>query len=58
MTSSTSDAGYAHPELLADTGWLQERLEDPGLRIIDCDPMEVYRRAHIRGAVEYPSITY
>ena len=54
MTSSTSDQGYAHPELLADTGWLQERLEEPGLRIIDCDPMEVYRRAHIRGAVGIP----
>jgi thiosulfate/3-mercaptopyruvate sulfurtransferase len=52
MTSAPSQReGYARPELLADTAWLQQCLEDPKLRIIDCDPYDTYRRAHIKGAV-------
>lgn len=42
---------YAHPELLAETGWLAARLNDPGVRIIDAEPAEAYHRAHIPGAV-------
>ncbi|MBI4200147.1 MAG: sulfurtransferase [Chloroflexi bacterium] len=42
---------YAHPELLAETDWLAERLDDPGIRIVDCDPVDAYLRAHIPGAV-------
>ena len=37
--------------LLAETAWLQEHLDDPGLRIIDCEPLDAYQRAHIPGAV-------
>ena len=51
MTASGEGQGYAHPELLADTAWLQEHLDDPKVRVIDCDPIEMYRRAHIRNAV-------
>ncbi len=43
--------GYARPELLAETDWLERHLDDPGLRIVDCDPFDAYRRAHIKGAV-------
>jgi len=43
--------GYARPELLADPGWLAEHLEDPAVRVVDCDPPEAYQRAHIPGAV-------
>ncbi|MGH7821666.1 MAG: sulfurtransferase [Candidatus Binatia bacterium] len=43
--------GFARPELLADTAWLAGRLDDPGLRIVDCDEPDGYRRAHIPGAV-------
>jgi thiosulfate/3-mercaptopyruvate sulfurtransferase len=39
------------PELLVDTAWLEANLNDPNLRIVDCDPRDAYRRAHIPGAV-------
>jgi thiosulfate/3-mercaptopyruvate sulfurtransferase len=28
-------AGYAHPEALAESGWLAEHLGDPGVRVLD-----------------------
>ena len=43
--------GYAHPELLVETAWLVEHLNDPGIRIVDCDAPDAYNRAHISGAV-------
>ena len=42
---------YAHPELLAETEWLEAHLDDPNIRIMDCDHYDEYRRAHIRNAV-------
>ncbi len=44
-------AEYAHPELLAETDWLAERLDDPSLRIVDCDESPAYQRMHIQGAI-------
>jgi thiosulfate/3-mercaptopyruvate sulfurtransferase len=46
--------GYAQPELLVETDWLAERLDDPHLRLVDCDPLEVFRRAHIKNALGIP----
>jgi thiosulfate/3-mercaptopyruvate sulfurtransferase len=43
--------GYAHPELLVETDWLATQLDDPHIRIVDCDPLDVYRRAHIKNAI-------
>ncbi|MBI1886053.1 MAG: sulfurtransferase [Chloroflexi bacterium] len=43
-------SGYARPELLAETDWLAERLDDPSLRIVDCDEWPAHQRAHIPGA--------
>ena len=43
--------GYPCPELLTNTEWLQEHVYDPTIRIIDCDPYESYRRAHIPNSV-------
>jgi thiosulfate/3-mercaptopyruvate sulfurtransferase len=37
--------------MLAETDWLAEHRNDPGLRIVDCDQYAVYRRAHIDGAI-------
>lgn len=51
----TSERGYAHPELLAETSWLGEHLHDPDLRIVDAGPPDAYRRAHIPGAVGIPA---
>jgi len=46
-----TDGGYAHPEMLVDTDWLAQHLDDPTVRIVDCDILDAYRRAHIPGAV-------
>lgn len=45
---------YARPELLAETGWLAERLDDPSVRVIDCGFADAYGRAHIPGALGLP----
>ncbi len=47
-------SGYARPDLLVETDWLVERLDDPQLRIVDCDPIDSYRRAHIPNAIGIP----
>lgn len=44
-------SGFARPELLATSEWLAERLNDPPLRIVDCDDFAAYQRLHIPGAV-------
>jgi thiosulfate/3-mercaptopyruvate sulfurtransferase len=46
-----TNTGYARPEMLVDTDWLAQHLDDPNLRIVDCDPFAEYRRAHIKNAV-------
>lgn len=51
MTAVTTD--YAYPEILAESEWLAAHLQDPAIRIVDTEPREVYRRAHISGAVGY-----
>ncbi|MGH8071853.1 MAG: sulfurtransferase [Candidatus Entotheonellia bacterium] len=43
--------GYARPELLAETAWLAQHLNDPGVRIVDMRTEEAYRKGHIPGAV-------
>ena len=42
---------YPRPELLADTGWLAERLADRNVRVVDLSPLADYERGHIPGAV-------
>jgi len=44
-------ADYARPEMLASTEWLAEHLDDPSVRIVDCDEFPAYQRLHIPGAV-------
>jgi thiosulfate/3-mercaptopyruvate sulfurtransferase len=44
-------AGYTRPELLVETDWLADHLNDPEIRIVDCDPFDAYRRAHIPNAI-------
>ncbi len=43
--------GYAKPELLVDTAWVQEHLEDETVRFIDVSNAENYAAGHIPGAV-------
>src|SRR5688572_21619474 len=35
MLGAQSAGGYARPELLVDTAWLAQHLNDPGIRIVD-----------------------
>jgi thiosulfate/3-mercaptopyruvate sulfurtransferase len=49
-------ADYARDDLV-EGSWLQEHLNDANLRIVDCDVVAAYRRAHIPGSV-YPSDTF
>ncbi len=55
MTKVKTDAqtrGYARPEMLAETDWLLDRLDDPHVRIIDCrDESGDYDVSHLPGAV-------
>ena len=51
MPSPITQRGYAHPELLAETGWLADRLKDPSVRIVDARSREDYEAGHIPGAV-------
>ena len=46
-----TDGNWAHPELLCDTDWLAQRLDDPGVVVVDCDLLPAYLRLHIPGAV-------
>lgn len=43
---------YAHPEVIIDTQWLTDHLNDPNLRIVEVDRSgDPYKDAHIPGAV-------
>ena len=48
-----AERGYARPEVLVSTQWVEEHLEDPNIRIIESneDPL-VYPSGHVPGAVE------
>ena len=42
---------YARPEILAETDWLAAHLDDPSIRIVDCDEFPAYQRLHIKNAI-------
>ncbi len=43
---------YAHPEVLVDSQWLADRLDDSSLRVIEVDMNPgLYEGRHIRGAI-------
>ena len=45
-------AGYAKPDALVETDWLEEHVKDPGIRVIEVDEdTEAYEKGHIDGAV-------
>ena len=46
-------AEYAHPEKLVTTAWLAERLDDPGLVVVESDEdILLYDVGHVPGAVK------
>lgn len=47
-------AAYAHPEVIAETNWLAERLSDPSIRVIEVDvDTAAYELGHIPGALAW-----
>jgi thiosulfate/3-mercaptopyruvate sulfurtransferase len=46
-------SGYAHPEVLVETEWVAEHLNDPNVRLIEADEdVLLYEVGHIPGAVK------
>jgi thiosulfate/3-mercaptopyruvate sulfurtransferase len=54
-TSGMSGASsYAHPEVLVETSWAAEHLNDPNIRLIEVDEdVLLYEIGHIPGAVTF-----
>jgi len=45
---------YAHPDVLVETGWLSEHLEDPAIRVAEIsEDVTLYDQGHILGAVHF-----
>ena len=46
-------AEYAHPEVLVDTAWVAEHLNDPNVRIVESnEDIMLYDQGHIPGAIK------
>jgi thiosulfate/3-mercaptopyruvate sulfurtransferase len=44
---------YAHPEMLVDTEWVAEHLNNPGIRLVESDEdFLLYETGHVPGAVK------
>ena len=47
-------SGYAKPEVLVETEWLEEHVDDPSIRVIEVDEdTTAYEKGHIRGSVSW-----
>jgi thiosulfate/3-mercaptopyruvate sulfurtransferase len=52
MATAISERGYAHPDVLVSTDWVQEHLNDPKVRLIESnEDTLLYSSGHIPGAV-------
>ncbi len=46
-------ASYAHPEVLVDTQWVQDHMNDPGLKVIESDEdILLYEQGHVPGSIK------
>ena len=53
MSIMNAASGYAHPEVLVETAWVAEHLNDPSIRLIEADEdILLYEVGHIPGAVK------
>ena len=48
------EIAFANPQLLVETDWLAEHLDDPDLRVVDARKADEYKAGHIPGAVNIP----
>jgi thiosulfate/3-mercaptopyruvate sulfurtransferase len=48
-----TDSGYANPDVLVSTDWVNEHLNDPGIRIVESDEdVLLFELGHVPGAVK------
>ena len=46
-------AEYAHPEVLVETQWVADHLNDPNVRVVECDEdVLLYEQGHVPGAIK------
>jgi thiosulfate/3-mercaptopyruvate sulfurtransferase len=52
MATSIEQRGYAHPEALVSTDWVEQHLNDPSVRIVESnEDTLLYSSGHVPGAV-------
>ncbi len=52
MTDAIDRRGYAHPEVLVSTDWVEQHLNDPNIRLVESnEDTLLYSTGHIPGAV-------
>jgi thiosulfate/3-mercaptopyruvate sulfurtransferase len=52
MTDAIDTRGYAHPEVLVSTDWVEQHLNDPNVRLVESnEDTLLYSTGHIPGAV-------
>ena len=52
MASSIDQRGYAHADVLVPTDWVEQHLNDPGIRVIESnEDTLLYASGHVPGAV-------
>jgi thiosulfate/3-mercaptopyruvate sulfurtransferase len=53
VTVPIAERGYARPEVLVSTEWVAQRLEDPGVRLLESDEdVLLYDSGHLAGALK------
>ncbi len=51
--TAVANDGYAHPEVLVETAWVAEHLNDPNIRLVEADEdVLLYEQGHVPGAVK------
>jgi thiosulfate/3-mercaptopyruvate sulfurtransferase len=48
---ATTAAGYAKPDVLVDTAWVRDHLDDASVRLVDVSSADSYQEGHLPGAV-------
>jgi thiosulfate/3-mercaptopyruvate sulfurtransferase len=56
MPAAVYAESYANPQLLVETAWLTDHLNDPNLRIIDTRAQKDYQQGHVPNAVFFDRV--
>jgi thiosulfate/3-mercaptopyruvate sulfurtransferase len=52
ISTPIEERGYANPELLVSTDWLAEHIDDPNVRVVDCNFPGEFEDGHIPGSAQ------